>query len=178
MSSATHGHRPFRALAAGLAATIAGLTAAPLSTSAADSSAAKVGVIVPRPTNATINAVQWYVNTYRQRVGAPPVAQQWQLNQAAYAHAREMASRRYMTHTGANGSNAGSRISRAGYRWWIWGENVAAGQTTVGQVMGAWYNSAGHRAIILDRRFRHMGLGRAVAADGTPYWCLVFASPA
>jgi uncharacterized protein YkwD len=30
---------------------------------------------------------------------------------------------------------------------------------------------------MLDRRYRHMGLGRAVASDGTAYWCLVFASP-
>jgi len=133
-------------------------------------------VVAPRPVNTTVNTVQWYVNTYRQRVGAPPVAQQWQLNQAAYKHASEMASRRYMTHTGADGSNAGTRIGRTGYNWWIWGENVAAGQVTVYQVMSAWYNSPSHRSIMLDRRYQHMGLGRAMASDGTTYWCLVFAS--
>ena len=32
-----------------------------------------------------------------------------------------------MTHTGSDGSDAGQRISREGYRWSAWGENVAVG---------------------------------------------------
>ena len=32
-----------------------------------------------------------------------------------------------MTHTGSDGSDAGQRISREGYRWSAWGENVAMG---------------------------------------------------
>ena len=102
--------------------------------SAAPAPASSVAVIAPRPAAYT-GEVNWYVNTYRKRAGAPPVALQWQLNQAAQRHANEMAQRRYITHTGKDGSNAGTRISRTGYRWWIWGEDVAAGQTTVYQVM-------------------------------------------
>ena len=145
-------------------------TAAPASTSTAE-------VIAPRPTYTIQNEIRDRVNYFRRRIGIAPVALQWQLNQAAQTHANDMAKRRYMSHVGSDGSSAGTRISRTGYRWWIWGENVAAGQTTGYQVVVSWYNSAPHRAIMLDRRYIHVGVGRAVASDGTIYWCLVMASP-
>jgi uncharacterized protein YkwD len=176
MSSAAHVRRCFRALAAIVAATIVGLVAAPSNTSAAPAAVPPVvSVLAPRPTYYATD-VQYLVNAYRRRAGVPAVSLSWQLNSAAVAHAKDMASRRFMSHTGSDGSNAGTRISRTGYRWWIWGENVAAGQVTSSQVVWAWLNSPSHKAIMLDRRYRHMGLGRAVASDGTPYWCLVFAS--
>lgn len=176
MRSAAHFRRSLRALAFGLATATAGSIAAPLHASAAPPATSSVAGIAPRPA-AYATDVQWYVNTYRSAVGAPGVVLQWQLNQAAQSHAAEMASRRVMSHTGADGSNGGTRISRTGYRWWIWGEDVAAGQTTANQVVTSWYNSPSHRAIILDPRYRHMGLGRAAASDGTVYWCLLLASP-
>lgn len=82
-----------------------------------------------------------------------------------------------MTHIGSGGTNAGTRLSRTGYRWWLWGENVAAGQTTASQVVYSWLNSPSHKAVMLDRRYRHMGVGRAVASNGVVYWCLVMAAP-
>jgi uncharacterized protein YkwD len=160
-----------------LAAAIVGLVAAPSNTSAAPATVPPVvSVLAPRPAYYATD-VQNFVNAYRRRAGVAPVSLSWQLNNAAVAHAKDMARRRYMSHVGSDGSNAGTRISRTGYRWWIWGENVAAGQVTASQVVWSWLNSPSHKAIMLDRRYRHMGLGRAVASDGTAYWCLVFASP-
>jgi len=160
-----------------VAAAIVGLVAAPSNTSAAPATVPPVvSVLAPRPAYYATD-VQNFVNAYRRRAGVPPVSLSWQLNYAAVAHSKDMASRRYMSHVGSDGSNAGTRISRTGYRWWIWGENVAAGQVTASQVVWAWLHSPRHKAIMLDRRYRHMGLGRAVARDGTAYWCLVFASP-
>jgi uncharacterized protein YkwD len=175
MKSAAHLRHRSRLLAAGLVACLC-LLSVPVQTVAAP----RVPVVnAARPANVTINSAQLYVNTYRLRaLVVPPVVQNSRLNNAAYAHAADMARRRHMSHTGSDGSNAGTRISRTGYRWWTWGENVAAGQTTVAQVMGAWYQSLPHRRIMLNPNFRQMGLGRAYAADGTQYWCLVFATPA
>lgn len=176
MRSGAHSRRSLRALAFGLATAIAGSIAAPMVVTAAPPpSSSIVAIVAPSPALFATD-VQWYVNTYRKGVASPGVFVQWQLNQAAQSHAAEMARRRYMTHTGADGSNGGTRISRTGYKWWIWGEDVAAGQTTGKQVTTAWYNSPSHRAVMLDRRYRHMGLGRAVASDGTVYWCLLLAS--
>jgi uncharacterized protein YkwD len=166
-----------RAIAAVVGAAIAALTAAPVQASAADaSSPPSVTVPTARPSYYSTD-VLIYVNAYRLLAGAPPVLLQWRLNNAAIGHAKDMANRRHMSHIGSDGSNAGTRITRAGFNWWIWGENVAAGQRTSARVVTAWYNSPAHRAIMLDRRYRYMGLGRSVASDGTPYWALVFASP-
>ena len=175
MKSAAHLRHLPRLLAAGLVTCLC-LLSVPVQTVAAP----RVTVVnAARPANVILNTAVWYVNTYRLRnLVVAPVVSNSRLNNAAYAHAADMARRRLMSHTGSDGSNAGTRISRTGYRWSIWGENVAAGQTTVDQVMGAWYRSLPHRAIMLNPRFRQMGLGRAYASDGTQYWCLVFASPA
>ena len=42
--------------------------------------------------------------------------------------------------------------------------------------MDAWMNSPGHRANILNCRYRHLGVG--VVYDGrTPYWTQEFGTP-
>lgn len=165
------------ALAIGLVAGFIGGAAAPAVTSAAPSNSPDAVSAGPRPTGYATD-VQSFINAYRRRAGVAPVAQEWRLNQAAQTQANDMARRRVLTHAGSDGASAGTRISRTGYRWSIWGENVAAGQTTASQVVWAWLNSPSHRAVMLDRRFKHMGLGRAVASNGTVYWSLVLASPA
>jgi uncharacterized protein YkwD len=165
-----------RALTVGLATTLLGLLAAPLSTSAAPTPTPATVAFVPHP-DLYASDVQNFVNAYRRRAGVPPVSLQWQLNQAAQSHANDMARRNVLSHIGSDGSTGGTRISRTGYRWWIWGENVASGQTSPSQVVWAWLNSPSHRAVMLDRRFQQMGLGRAVASNGRVYWSLDLASP-
>ena len=53
--------------------------------------------------------------------------------------------------------------------------NVAVGYGSSSAVVYAWMQSSGHRANILNRGFRYMGLG-VVFARGTVWWCLVLAS--
>ena len=79
-----------------------------------------------------------------------------------------------MTHTGANGSNGGQRITAAGFRWSAWAENLAVGQTSSTAVFNAWRNSAGHRANMLNPAFTHLGVGLAYG-NGRYWWCLVLA---
>ena len=98
------------------------------------------------------------------------------LNQAAQLHSQDQAARKTMSHVGSDGSRAGDRITRAGYAWRSWGENVAAGYGTAESVMAAWMNSPGHRANILSGN-TEIGLGLAYASNGVPYWTQVFATP-
>ncbi|CAF4989048.1 unnamed protein product, partial [Rotaria sp. Silwood1] len=42
-------------------------------------------------------------------------------------------------------TTVGNRTHQAGYRYSAVGENIAAGQTSVGQVMQSWMHSTGHR---------------------------------
>jgi len=117
------------------------------------------------------------VNQQRAAAGMGAVTSHPALQKAAELHSADQAKRNKMTHTGANGSNAGWRISAQGYNWATWGENVAAGQGDCTSVMGAWMASAGHRANILNPAFISIGMGAVKAKDGTIYWTMDLAAP-
>jgi len=57
----------------------------------------------------------------------PPVARSDHLAMAAYLHAEDMALNGFFSHAGSDGSSAGRRISRQGYPWRTYGENIAVG---------------------------------------------------
>jgi len=116
------------------------------------------------------------VNEYRTQSGVAQVSVDQRLTNAAQSHANDMAARSVMTHTGAGGTSAGHRINAAGYGWTTWAENVAAGQTTPGDVMVAWINSPGHRANILNANMVNIGVAAAVGANGITYWAMVLAA--
>lgn len=103
---------------------------------------------------------------------APPLTHDARLTRAASLHSADMAKMRTMSHQGSDGSNPGQRIQRQGYGWWTWGENVAAGQSSVAAVMGSWLNSEGHCRNIMNPRFTQFGAGEV-----DRYWTQVFASP-
>ncbi len=90
---------------------------------------------------------------------------------AAQQHSDDMAARRTMSHTGSDGSNAGDRLSRVGFAWSWWGENIAAGFTDPGAVVRAWMASPGHRAHLLGD-FQYLGVGIATSDMGIQYWTL------
>jgi uncharacterized protein YkwD len=64
----------------------------------------------------------------------------------------------------------GTRITNEGYRWSRIAENIAYGQPTPRAVVAAWMGSPPHRRNILDCRLKNIGVGYALAADGTPHW--------
>jgi uncharacterized protein YkwD len=117
------------------------------------------------------------VNARRIEAGLRPLRWRGRIYLAAQKHSRYQARRQLMTHTGRGGSDCGDRIRREGYRWSAWGENVAMGYRTPRAVVRAWMHSAGHRANILNRRFRHVGVGLKRDENGIKYWTLDFARP-
>lgn len=105
-------------------------------------------------------------------VTMPPVGKvAWndKLGKAAYDHSAEMKANNYFSHTGLNGSNAGQRITAAGYSWKGWGENIAKGYNSEQAVVTGWLNSEGHCKNIMSPNFREMGVGRQDA-----YWTQEF----
>ncbi|WP_370301508.1 CAP domain-containing protein [Alkalimarinus coralli] len=61
----------------------------------------------------------------------------------------------------------------------ITGENIAAGQSSVTQVMEGWLNSPGHCRNIMSSRYQEVGTSKvdSTTADYPTYWTQVFASP-
>jgi uncharacterized protein YkwD len=112
------------------------------------------------------------LNAERTARGLAPLRAQRTLAGVAAGYASTMVRDEFFAHTSPSGSTVLSRIQRTTYlrrntRWWV-GENIAWGSGTLGtprEVVAAWMASPGHRANILDPRFREIGIG---IADGAP----------
>jgi uncharacterized protein YkwD len=53
-------------------------------------------------------------------------------------------------------------------------ENIAMGQRSSQEVVTCWMNSSGHRANILNRGHRRIGVAAYTTSSGTTYWCQQF----
>jgi uncharacterized protein YkwD len=106
----------------------------------------------------------------------PPVSWSDSLATAAYLHSEDMALNDIFSHTGSDGSSAGQRISRQGYPWRTYGENIAVGYPTVASVIQGWLGSEGHCRNLMASSFTEIGAGYAVGSfGGNPtarYWTL------
>ncbi|MFI1165468.1 CAP domain-containing protein [Streptomyces sp. NPDC020801] len=113
------------------------------------------------------------VNAERAQAGCSPLTLNATLTKVAQAHSEDMAAHQNMSHSGSDGSSPGDRITRAGYLWSTYGENVAYGYATPEQVMAAWMASPGHKANILNCAFKEIGVG---LAQPNAYWTQDFAT--
>jgi uncharacterized protein YkwD len=114
------------------------------------------------------SAIGCLVNEQRRRHGLPPVRSSWLLRHAASGLAGNMVRRRFFGHVTPGGSTVASRVRSTGYlggaRSWMLGETIAwgaAGRGTPAALVNALMHSPPHRAILLDRRFREVGVGVA-----------------
>jgi uncharacterized protein YkwD len=123
-----------------------------------------------KPTRANLELVRDAVlclhNRERARHGLPRLRENPLLRRAAERHTDNMVSERFFDHTSPSGSTMVERIRRTGYtkraRSWALGENIAWGSgslATAAQIHRSWMKSAGHRANILQRSFREIGIG-------------------
>ena len=103
---------------------------------------------------------------------APPVQWNEALAKAASGHSKDMATNNYFSHTSLDGRSPGTRITAAGYNWSAYGENIAAGQSTMDAAMTAWLNSPGHCKNIMNARYKDYGAGCAYTSSSRyrTYW--------
>jgi uncharacterized protein YkwD len=162
---------------------IAALCAATLATGASAAEA-----VVGKSSSAAIRArVVELVNEARSRgrrcgserfPAAPALSVSRDLEDAAAAHARDMARKRYFEHRGRDGSQPKDRVRRAGYQSRLTGENIALGPVSAEEVVDGWLDSPGHCANIMDARFQDIGVGVASGGKrGEIYWVQTFGAP-
>lgn len=89
------------------------------------------------------------------------------LQRFATRHARAMARTQNMRHQSLGPIMRSCRLSMVG-------ENVAYGYTSGKAAVGAWMRSPGHRANILNPRYRLLAVGAAQASNGQWYSAQVF----
>jgi uncharacterized protein YkwD len=122
-------------------------------------------------------------NTFRKNNDVAAITLHSSLSNAAQHHAEWMAENRIMSHSeqpgtiGFDAQNFVDRVKHEGYVMVAGGENIAAGQRTVDEVMDAWMASDTHRRNILNPSFWSMGAGIATDWYGHMYWCVVLARP-
>jgi len=112
----------------------------------------------------------------RERAAHGEHALRWNLHlvHAAQAHTESMAFGDYFAHVGRSGETPLQRIRRSGYLYssalgFEVGENIGWGSLWLGTpraVVAAWMASPGHRANILDGRFRETGVGVSPHTNG------------
>ncbi len=96
---------------------------------------------------------------------AAPVVWDTRLEEAARGHSAYQSQVAQLTHNGANGSNAGQRLTAAGFAWNYWGENVGWNYPSPTAMLAGWLTSPGHCLQIMDSRFTHVGWARVGAYE-------------
>ena len=87
----------------------------------------------------------------------------------------------YFGHVSPDGRRVGDRVRSVGLRYALAGEVLAwgCGGATPRSAIVAWLRSPGHRAVILDPRYRLLGVGSVAAAPVPCHagatWTAVFA---
>lgn len=119
------------------------------------------------------------VNVERTSRSLVPLRFAPELNVAALVHTQRQAADGDIFHTDPrDGSDPGDRISRAGYSFGTWGENVAAGYRSSESVMAGWMTSPGHCRNILNPAFTEIGVGYVTGGKRFgEFWTQVFARP-
>ena len=112
-------------------------------------------------------AVVNLVNIERNKVGLAPLEVDTKVAVAAQIRAKEVINT--FSHTRPDGSSCFTALSQSGATYRGAGENIARGQKTPEQVVKEWMVSPGHKANILNKNFKYIGVG----VDGTA-WVQLF----
>ncbi len=123
------------------------------------------------PTNHNTPAVRaatlCLLNAERTKRGRKALKPSSQLQKAAQSYTRAMVRGSFFDHVSPSGSTLLTRVRRGtrylrGARRYALGENIAWGSSsyaTPRETVKGWMESGGHRANILNRRFKHVGIG-------------------
>ncbi|WP_434589581.1 CAP domain-containing protein [Pseudomonas sp. R4-83] len=107
---------------------------------------------------------------------AAPLAWNATLGAVAQDHSRDMANNNYLDHKDRDGRTPGDRAELAGYSGQLVGENIAAGQDTVGKVVDGWLASPGHCANLMNPQYKELGAAYATdpKSNAGIYWTAMF----
>jgi uncharacterized protein YkwD len=121
-----------------------------------------------------IATVLCLINEQRAAHGVRAVRLDGRLSGAARAHSADMVAHRYFGHSSRSGASFATRIAGSGWmrhrRSWAVGEDLAWGtgdRATPAGLVAAWMASPPHRTVLLDGRYRAIGIGIAAGVPVT-----------
>lgn len=106
-------------------------------------------------------------NNERAQANVSLLAENAQLDQAAQAKAKDMASRNYWSHDTPDGNPPWVFVADQKYDYQKLGENLAAGFSDEQAAISGWMSSPHHKDNLLDANFSQVGFGVAQSADYT-----------
>lgn len=119
-------------------------------------------------------AVLNLVNQERSRAGLSALSLDKRLNTAAQKKAEDMRNNNYFDHQSPTLGSPFDLMRSEGINYTTAGENIAAGQQSAKAVMESWMNSSGHRANILNKNYKHLGVGFCTGGRYGTYWVQEF----
>ena len=130
---------------------------------------------------ASVNQARQSARQCGDAVYEPAPAVRWnnELAAAALAHSEDMARRGYFSHVDKQGRQVDARAAEQGYEFSHIGENIAAGQGAVDEVMEGWLASPEHCANIMEPAYTEMGAAYALNPEREVpiLWTQVFGKP-
>ena len=112
------------------------------------------------------------VNSERKANGLSTLSMDEELMDAAMQRAAE--GMVYFSHERPNGNLYYTLLQENGIQATKSGENIAYGYPSASEVMNGWMNSQGHRANILSKESKAIGIGCFVQENGTVIWVQLF----
>lgn len=98
-------------------------------------------------------------NESRQAFNLKILSQSEKLGQAAQAKAEDMLKNQYFAHNSPQGKAPWDFIHTVGYEYLVAGENLAVNFTDAESVKQAWMNSPSHKANLLNKNYKEIGIG-------------------
>ncbi|NSL52708.1 transporter [Bacillus sp. P2(2020)] len=116
------------------------------------------------------------VNEERKKAGLPGLVFDEELSVVAEEKSRDMAENDYFDHQSPTYGSPFEMMEFFGIKYRTAGENIAAGYQTPENVVKAWMNSPGHRANILNKNFKQIGIGyvKVPGSEYVTYWTQMF----
>ncbi len=114
-------------------------------------------------------------NKRRKENTLGPLEENPNLTRAAEMKLKDMVDKQYFEHVSPTGKGPADLAKAAGYSYVLVGENLALGNFEDDSVLlDAWMNSPGHRANILNTRYKEIGVAAAkVTYEGRSIWMAV-----
>ena len=151
------------------------LAAVVLTTMLAAPATASAACSLPDASKAMQTEALKAVNAERAGAGLRALKFSQSLAKAAQGHACDNARRHEITHVSSDGSKLQHRLKRVGYRYRSAAENTGRGFRSGSSAVQWWMQSPKHKANILMRGVKEVGLGIALsdAPDNKLHWILV-----
>lgn len=112
------------------------------------------------------------VNKERAAYGLSALQADSKVQAAAKTRANEIL--KSFSHTRPDGRAFSTALNEAGATYSGAGENIAKGQRTPEEVVNAWMNSEGHRANILNSKYKYLGVGCVKSGSSSYAWTQIF----